>query len=130
MGWCFRISLVLLSVVSAVFYNFWFKTYEIPKVNVREFWGRGSEVNYVENENIYRFQINYADQQIAELRRKLSENYTFTPSLDDAEPHEYGIDTEALQQLIAYWKNEYLPKWSDRLALLNSLPHYKTQIQG
>lgn len=130
MGWCFRIFLVLLSVVTAVFYSFWTKTYVTPEIDLDEFWGFGTKNNYIENKDTRCFQISYEDHQIVELKAKLSGNYTFTPALEDTDLHQYGIDSKRLEYLITYWRDSYLPKWKDRLVLLNSLPHFKTQIQG
>lgn len=130
MDWCFRVLLVLLSVASAVFYSFWTKTHEAPEIDVDEFWGIGTQNNYVENKEIRSYQIGYDDHQIVELRTKLGQNYTFTPALEDTGLYEHGIDSKRLKYVISYWRDTYLPTWKDRLALLNSLPHFKTQIQG
>uniref|UniRef100_T1GZZ4 Epoxide hydrolase n=1 Tax=Megaselia scalaris TaxID=36166 RepID=T1GZZ4_MEGSC len=43
---------------------------------------------------------------------------------------EYGINTNYLRTLVKYWRDDYLPRWTDRQNYLNSFPQYKTKIQG
>lgn len=131
MGWCLKISLLLFTVSSAVLYNFLNKTYELPKFDENEYWGPGlKEKKYVPDKTVRSFAITYPKEQIDQLRQKLSENYPFTPALEGTELHENGMDAHHLERIVKYWRDEYMPKWIQRLKLFNSLPHFKTEIQG
>lgn len=95
-----------------------------------EHWGLKSEKGRDTDKSIRKYQISFAANKIEELRRKLGERYEFTPALEDAEKFEYGMNVENLTNIIKYWRDDYLPRWKEREALFNQLPHYKTKIQG
>jgi len=42
----------------------------------------------------------------------------------------YGVQKAILEDFIAYWRDDYLPRWSQREELLNSFPHFTTEVQG
>lgn len=129
--WCAAIFLVFVAAIGKAIYNFWTKEYPRPLVDVDAYWGPGNREDAVIDENIHSFKIEYPKEKLDELKRKLSEKYVFTPPLEGARhEHEYGMDSNKLQEYIRYWRDEYLPKWDERLKLFNSLPHYKTNIQG
>lgn len=130
MDWCLTISFVFVTILTAAFYTFWTKSLPVPKVDVDEYWGRGRKEDHVIDESVRSFHIDYPKERIDELKTKLNEKRTFTPPLEGTALHSYGMDTNKLQVLIKYWRDEYLPKWDDRLKLFNSLPHFKTNIQG
>lgn len=130
MDWCLTIFVVLVSILATAFYKFWTKTYPVPNVDVAEYWGPDREEGHVTDKSVRSFRIEYPKERINELKEKLSVKCTFTPPFEGVAPNSYGIDTNRLQELIKYWRDEYLPKWDDRLKLLNSLPHFKTNIQG
>lgn len=58
------------------------------------------------------------------------ENYPVFHAPLEGVGFEYGFNSDALNKVVTYWKNEYLPKWSEREAKINSFPHFTTQIQG
>lgn len=118
-------------VESIAFCNFWTKSNARPQFDVNEYWGPSKSRNVsVEDETIRNFKIEYPQEKIIELKRKLSEKYEFSPPLEGTKGHEYGMNSNRLQEYIRYWRDDYLPRWDERLKLLNSLPHFKTNIQG
>jgi Epoxide hydrolase N terminus len=132
---------------------------EIPRTfsvslssDVNEFWGRGDGRNYKEDKTIKPFKISYSaevdgwenllkfpttrnifssalGQVIKRLADKLDDARTFTDSLEDT-AFEYGFNSKRLQQILSYWRGQYLPKWGEREEFLNQFPQFTTQIQG
>lgn len=110
--------------------TFWTKSCARPNVDLDEYWGPSNKQDTVRDESIRKFRIECPQEKINELNRKLSEKYVFTRPLDGAKEHEYGMDSNKLQEYIRYWRDDYLPRWDERLEVFNSLPHFKTTIQG
>lgn len=127
-----RIGLGLAVLVIALgYYKFWQITrpLPLPKLDDTEYWGPGKKSAYRENKLIDRFEIFYDEETIATLKRKLNEPYPLHPPLEGIE-HEYGISSVVLTDLVKYWRTDYLSRWSERQQLFNSVPHFKTKIQG
>lgn len=102
-----------------------------PQLNADEFWGP-SNASRSPNKAIRSMHIHYDASIIGKLRQRLSNINTteYHASLQDAAWHSYGIDTTALQDFVNYWGGQYLDKWPQREAILNEVPHFKTEIQG
>lgn len=66
---------------------------------------------------------------IKKLKTRLDDAGPFTEPLEDV-AFEYGFNSKRLQEVLDYWKNSYLPKWTERQEFLNQFPQFKTQIQG
>jgi len=43
---------------------------------------------------------------------------------------QYGFNANELAKVVKYWRDTYLPKWSEREEYLKKLDHYQTEIQG
>jgi juvenile hormone epoxide hydrolase len=43
---------------------------------------------------------------------------------------EYGFNSKRLKEVLKYWRDQYLPKWSEREQFLNQYEQFTTQIQG
>ncbi|XP_037941789.1 juvenile hormone epoxide hydrolase 1-like [Teleopsis dalmanni] len=43
---------------------------------------------------------------------------------------EYGFNSKYLEKVVKYWRDTYLPKWSEREKYLKKFPHFQTEIQG
>ena len=82
-------------------------------------------ISYTQTD-IEEFTINVSENAITDLQRRL-EN-TRWPADATGEPWAMGTDRAYLQQLIAYWKDEY--DWRTHEAALNQLDHYTTMIDG
>ena len=70
--------------------------------------------------------IDVSDEDLADLHRRL-ENTRWPPDAT-GEPWSMGTDRTYLQQLVAYWKDEY--NWRAQEAALNRFDHYTTMIDG
>lgn len=66
---------------------------------------------------------------IKKLKSRLEDAGPFTDPLEDSAFH-YGFSSKRLEEVLSYWKGNYLSKWSERQDLLNQFSQFKTQIQG
>lgn len=123
-------GLLLILILFGAF-KFWqlTKALPIPKLDVTEYWGRGEKAAHKEDASIHSFTITYDDETINRLKNKLNEPITLHPPLEGIQ-HEYGINSKVLLDFVEYWRSDYMPRWSERETLINSWPHFKTQIQG
>ncbi len=72
------------------------------------------------------FTIQVADEALEDLQRRLAA--TRWPPDSPGEPWSYGTDRAYLEELIAYWRDEY--DWRAQEAALNAFDHYTTEIEG
>lgn len=132
MATCKRITLFVVTVLIAIGY---YKFHELtkplpkPKINIHEYWGPGIEDKSSGDEKPVQQKILYSEQTIADLRRKLNETLNLHPPLEDV-AFNYGMDSKKLTEIVNYWRDDYLPRWKEREAYLNTLPHYLVKIQG
>ena len=126
------ITKICLVVLFAISY-FQIRSYMQPlsplQVDLNPFWGPEERQEESDDVTIRAQQIYYAEETIDELKVKLNESLTLHYPLEGT-LHEYGINSKSLIELINYWRYEYLPKWDERLQLINSVPHFITEVQG
>ncbi len=72
------------------------------------------------------FTIQIPDSQLADLRRRLTD--ARWPDEVEAEPWRYGPPIDYMKSFLAYWIEQY--DWRAQEARLNSLPHFKTNVDG
>jgi len=72
------------------------------------------------------FRINVADEDLANLRRRLST--TRWPTKELVEDRSQGVQLTTLRALARYWSSEY--DWRKVEARLNALPQFMTKIDG
>jgi len=72
------------------------------------------------------FHIEIADEQLADLRRRIST--TRWPSRELVDDRSQGVQLETLRALADYWTTDY--DWRKGEAKLNALPQFKTKIDG
>ncbi len=72
------------------------------------------------------FRISVSDEELADLRRRLAA--TRWPPAATGEPWSMGTDRAYLQELIAYWRDEY--DWRTHEAALNRFEHYTAVVDG
>ncbi|XP_067629980.1 juvenile hormone epoxide hydrolase 1-like [Eurosta solidaginis] len=100
-----------------------------PNLDTNLYWGPGDGLNYKAPEEIVPFKIIYDKEIIDDLRTQLNRTWKYAKPLKNVQ-FQYGFNSEALQHIVTYWRDFYLPKWSERQEYLNSLPQFKTEIQG
>ena len=72
------------------------------------------------------FKIETSDDVLQDLRTRLSmTRWTDNPEGDG---WSYGTNANYLKELVTYWQKEY--DWRKQEAMLNSLPQFKTEIDG
>ena len=76
--------------------------------------------------DIQRFTISVSDENLADLRRRLRS--TRWPPDATGEPWSMGTDRAYLQQLVAYWIDDY--DWRAQEAALNRFDNFTTMIDG
>lgn len=66
---------------------------------------------------------------ISKLKTRLTDIVPLPEPLEDT-AFEYGFNTNRIKEVVDYWKNSYLTKWTERQEFLNQFNQFKTQIQG
>ena len=77
-------------------------------------------------DDIEPFEFHVGDAELEDLGRRLASPRW--PGEAPGEPWSYGTDREYLQELVAYWRDQY--DWRAHEAELNSFDHYTTTIDG
>ena len=72
------------------------------------------------------FQIEVPDEQLAELRRRITA--TNWPEKETVADHSQGVPLAITQELARYWATDY--DWRKCEARLKALPHFTTEIDG
>jgi pimeloyl-ACP methyl ester carboxylesterase len=72
------------------------------------------------------FHVDIADEQLAELRRRIAA--TRWPTRELVEDRSQGVQLATLQALARYWETEH--DWRKVEAELNALPQFTTEIDG
>lgn len=124
-------TLITVGLIALLYYQFRniTKPLKAPILDVDYYWGPGDRANYQEDTQIHSKLVQYDDTIIKDLQKKLNETLPLHAPLEGVQ-HEYGINSNTFMEFLDYWKNVYITKWVDRQDLINSFPHYQTQIQG
>ena len=72
------------------------------------------------------FTISVEDAVLTDLRHRLER--TRLPDQIEGTGWEYGIPIDYLRSLVEYWRDTY--DWRRQEERLNSLPHFRTRIDG
>lgn len=110
-------------------YRSWSSSLPRPDIDEQFFWGRGDVKDYKEDTSIKPFKVDITQQVIDRLKGKLDDAPKAQEPLEGV-GFEYGFNGNKLDQIVDYWSNTYLKKWSERQEFLNQYPQFKTQIQG
>jgi pimeloyl-ACP methyl ester carboxylesterase len=91
----------------------------------RQEWKDGQPLP-VESTDIVPYEVNVEDQVLDDLRERLERDQIPEPLFDSK--FNYGFNGHYLRKVIDYWRRDF--DWRRQEKLLNSLPQFKTQIQG
>jgi pimeloyl-ACP methyl ester carboxylesterase len=80
----------------------------------------------VESSTVERFEINFSDEVLADLRSRLR-NTRWAPDPDNADWH-HGVPTAYLQSLVQYWLEEF--DWRAAEARIMAYDHFRTEVDG
>lgn len=133
MGCCGKVLIVIAAVVAGLLYN-QYRTLstppELPQLDVTEFWGpAAAAANYKENTAAVPFSVETKPAVIEQLVERLRLPLDLPAPLEGV-GFEYGINSKALEKIVRYWRDDYLPRWPARQKVLNQFAQFKTQIQG
>ncbi|XP_046739168.1 juvenile hormone epoxide hydrolase 1-like [Diprion similis] len=98
---------------------------ELPAVPSDQYWGPGQAHEI--DKSIRPFKIDIPKEVIDDLKARLNRTRSLTKPLEGA-AWTYGVNSEYLQTVLEYWRKKY--DWTERQALLNKYPQFKTNIQG
>lgn len=124
-----KVILAISIAAVAYIYHKLTKPLPVPDLDYNEYWGRGDGIQYRVDTSIKPQEIYYDDETINNLRSRLNETIKFHAPLEGIN-HEYGLNANKMVSFVKYWKNDYMNRWPERLAFLNSIPHFLTEIQG
>ncbi|XP_004521994.1 juvenile hormone epoxide hydrolase 1 [Ceratitis capitata] len=104
-----------------------------PKVPLQQWWGDDVEPTdwaaYLKNSSKVRGnKLMFPDETIDDLRKQLNRTLHLTESLSP--DFSYGFNTQELQRIIEYWRDDYLPRWRGREVFMWQFNHFTTEIQG
>lgn len=68
-------------------------------------------------------------QTLDDLKSLLNRTLHLTEPLEDVN-FEYGFNSKFLQELVEYWRDDYMPRWREREVFLWQFNHFTTDIQG
>jgi juvenile hormone epoxide hydrolase len=124
------IGLGIFCLLIAYFYDKIARSLPPPDLDFEEYWGRSSlDKSTRSDESIRKFEISFSQEKVEKLAEKLSDVGPFTEPLEGV-AFEYGFNSRKLKEILKYWKDDYVPKWSQREKILNKFPQFKTRIQG
>lgn len=109
------------------------KPTQLPTLDVTKNWGRASGENVVDSEKIEAFAVEFDKHEshlIDSLRNALDQGSVRAAEPLDGIGFEYGINSTGLKHFLDYWAHNYLLRWSERQAFLNSFPQFTTEVQG
>ncbi|XP_049279606.1 juvenile hormone epoxide hydrolase 1-like [Anopheles funestus] len=133
MGLVARAGLVLLGIFIALCYRLYDQLSETPRVpnNIEffEYWGPEGGDPYGDSLEVVPFNVSYPPEIIERLRKQLYDGPSLTVPLEET-AFQYGFNSDRLQEIVQYWRTDYLDRWDEREAYLNRFTHFKTQIQG
>ncbi|CAH1242718.1 EPHX1 [Branchiostoma lanceolatum] len=129
MGWKITTIIVLVAVVTGLFFSGVFKTPPEPLEFQDNYWGRGAKPSSKppkDHDKIHEISVNVPNASLVDLKNRLKNSHWFE-ALENVE-FQYGFRLNYMQDLVTYWNDKY--DWKKQEAYLNTFPHYKTNIEG
>lgn len=130
---CYSIFVALLAIAGYFTYQGMFAPLSPPKLDTAKYWGPswGPLANARANakSEVKPFKIDYSADVITKLRKRLSEPLNLVEPLENV-GFRYGFNKYKLEELIKYWRDDYLPRWNERQKFLNQFPQFTTTLHG
>ncbi|XP_035659498.1 epoxide hydrolase 1-like [Branchiostoma floridae] len=128
MGWKITTLIVLVAVATGLIFSGVLNTPAEPLKFQDNYWGRGANPTSLpkDHDKIQQISINIPNATLVDLNNRLK-NVRLFEALEDVE-FQYGTRVDYMKDIITYWRDEY--DWRKQEAYLNTLPHYKTNIEG
>ncbi|XP_060654451.1 juvenile hormone epoxide hydrolase 1-like [Drosophila nasuta] len=132
-----RLLVLLLAIGGALVYkqlNQLWGDLPVPTLDEQQWWGDEASpsdyATYLANTSeVINNRILYPETTIEDLRKQLNRTLRLTPPLEGV-AFEYGFNSDYLKELVAYWRDDYLPRWREREVFLWQFNHFTTEIQG
>ncbi|XP_063244853.1 juvenile hormone epoxide hydrolase 1-like [Bacillus rossius redtenbacheri] len=122
------IKICIITVLGAVAVNYVLNLLTavppLPKLEAK-WWGPGQPQKV--DQSVRPFKINISQELLDDLNDRLELLPDLAPPLEGV-GFEYGFNSEYLQEVVRHWHDKY--NWREREALLNSLPQFKTYVDG
>lgn len=122
------VLIVLISIALFFVYQSLLSPLPAPNLSTTKNWGPSKRANQIPT-GIISYKVQYPPAVIEELRKKLSEPLRLHRPLEGV-GFRYGFQKDILNELVTYWRENYLKRWDERQAFLNNFPHFTTEIQG
>jgi len=87
---------------------------------------QATEAKTTENTSVRPFEINFPDEELSELRRRIEA--TRWPEKELVDDQSQGVQLATMQNLADYWATDY--DWRKCEAKLKALPNFITEIDG
>jgi len=123
------ILVVLLAAITYYGYHKIASPVPAPKLPVDKYWGPSGRKDRTDAAGVHLQKIQFPIEVINELRDHLNGTRQLHSPLEGV-GFQYGFNKHKLEEILTYWKDDYLPRWTEREAYLNSLPHFLAEIQG
>ncbi|ALC42557.1 Jheh1 [Drosophila busckii] len=106
----------------------------VPVLDEQQWWGDEAQPKdyaaYLANSTeIMGNRLVYPEERLEDLAKLLNRTLRLTPPLEGV-AFEYGFNSNYLKELVAYWRDDYLPRWRSREVFLWQFNHFTTEIQG
>lgn len=135
MSKCTKVLLAIgavLAILAGLAYHQWrvfTAPATLPVIDFDTYWGPAALRNDQRSNETVLHEIRYDRELIAALVGKLNRTLP-SPTVLESVNFEYGFNAQFLPAFVAYWRDDYLPRWPLREVLFNQMPHYTTNIQG
>ncbi|KAJ8877463.1 hypothetical protein PR048_021918 [Dryococelus australis] len=124
MGLLVKLVVLLVAILVGYLYMSLTAVPPVPKLESK-WWGRGQPQRV--DQSIRPFKINIPQKALNDLKQRLKQVPDLTPPLEGI-GFEYGFNSKYLQDVVQYWRDKY--DWRQRENFLNSLPQFKTYVDG
>ncbi|XP_023160354.1 juvenile hormone epoxide hydrolase 1 [Drosophila hydei] len=132
-----RLLVLLLAIGGGMFYkrlNQLWGDLPPPTLDAQQWWGDEEQPKdyeaYLSNTSeVIGNRLLYPETTIQDLIKQLNRTLRLTPPLEGV-AFEYGFNSDYLKELVAYWRDDYLPRWREREVFLWQFNHFTTEIQG
>lgn len=126
MGYCVALVLLGLIVVVRKFYKLLSDPKPVPHLDFEANWTDADHVPDVRQP----FEVATNAEEIANIRRHIDDIAPQLVSPLHGTVHEYGLNSRQFAEFLSYWRDDYLPRWDERVAFLNRFPQYTQSVQG
>ncbi|KAJ8877465.1 hypothetical protein PR048_021920 [Dryococelus australis] len=124
MGLLVKLVVLVVAILVGYLYMSLTAVPPVPKLESK-WWGRGQPQRV--DQSIRPFKINIPQKDLDDLKQRLMQVPDLTPPLEGI-GFEYGFNSKYLQDVVQYWRDKY--DWRQRENFLNSLPQFKTYVDG